>query len=81
MKFRISNLSKSQLTAAIDEANLTTLQRKIVMELNSEELNDLGIMYKYHLGKEKYYAEKRIALKKIQDARVSITGNSAQNAT
>lgn len=77
MKFRISNLSRSQLAAAVEEANLTTLQRKIVMELNSEELNDLGIMYKYHLGHEKYYAEKRVALKKIQDALASITPHSA----
>ncbi len=76
MKFRVSNLRKSQLMSAVEEANLTTIQRKIVMELNSEELNDLGIMYKYNLGKEKYYAEKRIALKKIQDALVEITGNS-----
>ena len=65
------------MTAAVEEANLTTLQRKIVMELNTEELNDLGIMYKYHLGHEKYYAEKRVALKKIQDALASITPHSA----
>ena len=58
MKFRVSNLPKSVLTAAIDEANLTTLQKKIVAELNSEELNDLGIMYKFNIGHEKYYAEK-----------------------
>ena len=76
MKFRVSNLRKSQLMAAVEEANLTTIQRKIVMELNSEELNDLGIMYKLHLGHEKYYAEKRIALKKIQDAFAEITANS-----
>ena len=76
MKYRISNLRKSQLLAAIEEANLTTIQRKIVMELNAEELNDLGIMYKYRIGHEKYYAEKRIALKKIQDALAENTGNS-----
>ena len=38
MKFRVSNLRKSQLLAAIEEANLTTIQRKIVMELNAEGL-------------------------------------------
>lgn len=76
MKFRVSNLPKSVLTAAIDEANLTTLQKKIVAELNSEELNDLGIMYKFNIGHEKYYAEKRIAIKKIQDALVAITQKS-----
>ena len=62
--------------AAIEEANLTTIQRKIVLELNAEELNDLGIMYKHHIGHEKYYTEKRIALKKIQDALEANTRNS-----
>ena len=75
MKFRLSNLRKSQLLAAIEEANLTTIQRKIVLELNAEELNDLGIMYKYRIGHEKYYAEKKIALKKIQDALEANTRN------
>lgn len=48
------------------EANLTTLQSKIVLELNAEELNDVGIMQKLHVSHSKYYAEKRIAINKIK---------------
>lgn len=55
------------MTHALTEGNLTPLQRKIVEELNAEELNDIGIMHKLHLGQCKYYAEKRLALKKISD--------------
>lgn len=66
-KFRVSNLTKRQLTEAMEKANLTRTQRRIVEELNREELNDIGIMTKLHLSNRRYYAEKRIALKKISD--------------
>ena len=66
-KFRVSNLTKRQLTEAMEKANLTRTQRKIVEESNREELNDIGIMAKLHLSNRRYYAEKRIALKKISD--------------
>ena len=47
---------------------MTALQSRIVCELNLEDLNDIGIMHKLHLSQAKYYAEKRVALRKIQDA-------------
>lgn len=45
---------------------MTTLQCKIIAELNREELNDIGIMQKLHVSHSKYYAEKRIAINKIK---------------
>lgn len=66
-KFRVSNLTKRQLTEAMEEANLTRTQRRIVDELNREELKDVGIMRKLHLSNSRYYAEKRIALRKIEE--------------
>lgn len=68
MKFRVSSLSKSELIAAMDEANLTPLQNKIVLALNREDKTDTGIMLDLHLSRNRYYAEKRIALSKMQKA-------------
>lgn len=65
-KFRISSLMKSELDAAMEEANLTTLQHNIIVLLNKEELADDGIMQKLHVSRNKYYAEKRIAVRKIK---------------
>lgn len=64
-KFRVSNLTKRELEQAIELANLTETQLKIILELNREKLGDTGIMSLLSLGKSKYYAEKRIALKKL----------------
>ena len=64
-KFRVSNLTKKELERAINEANLTATQLQIIIELNKEERDDSGIMAMLSLGKSKYYAEKRIALKKL----------------
>ena len=66
-KFRVSDLTKRQLTEAMEAANLTRTQKRIVEELNREELNDIGIMSKLHLTNRRYYVEKRIALKKIAE--------------
>lgn len=51
----------------MEAANLTRTQKRIVEELNREELNDIGIMTKLHLTNRRYYVEKRIALKKIAE--------------
>lgn len=64
-RFRVSNLTKKELERAIDLANLTPLQLRIIMELNREERDDIGIMYLLKISKSKYYAEKRIALRKL----------------
>lgn len=65
LKFRVSNLTKRELERVIEQANLTDTQTKIVLELNREQRDDLGIMILLNLPRTKYYAEKRIALKKI----------------
>ena len=68
MKFRVSNLTKKELEAAIEGANLTALQLEIVLALNCEEKNDVGIMMDLCLPNNRYYAEKKTALCKLQRA-------------
>ena len=67
-RFRVSNLTKKELEAAIEGANLTEIQLKIILELNREEKNDMGIMMDLCLSNNKYYAEKKTALCKLQRA-------------
>lgn len=64
-KFRVSNLTKKELERAIELANLTETQIQIVLELNKEKRNDEGIMLFLKLTRGRYYAEKRIAIKKL----------------
>lgn len=64
-KFRVSNLTKKELERAIELANLTETQIQIVLELNKEKRNDEGIMLFLNLTRSRYYAEKRIAIKKL----------------
>lgn len=67
-RFRVSNLTKRELETAIEGANLTAIQLKIILELNREEKNDVGIMMDLCLSNNKYYAEKKTALCKLQRA-------------
>lgn len=67
-RFRVSNLTKRELETAIEGANLTPLQLKIIMELNREEKNDVGIMMELCVSHNRYYSEKKTALCKLQRA-------------
>ena len=49
-----------------EEANFTPLQAQIYEELASEERNNEGIILQLHLSPDRYYAEKKIVIAKVQ---------------
>ena len=52
----------------LETANFTPLQAQIFDELAREERNNEGIILHLHLNPDRYYAEKKIVIAKVQAA-------------
>ena len=68
MKYRLSSvLTTMTLRRRVKEmANFTPLQADIYDELATEARNNEGIILHLHLNPDRYYAEKKVVIAKVQ---------------
>ena len=61
-----------------ETANFTPLQAEIYEELASEIRNNEGIILHLHLNADRYYAEKKVVIAKVQAALAEISAAASR---